>query len=346
MQSQPPTPYNPGMARKKLKPPPRFQLAMTPTPIEALGLSPDPKSGVNIFLKRDDMTGSELSGNKIRKLEFVLYDAVSRKSDTIITCGGIRSNHCRATAAICARAGLDCELYLEGKPTKIPDGNILLDTLFNAKIKYLTSKQYENEIDDIMNKRADYLLHQGRKPYIIPSGASNTIGMWGYVTAGIELKKQLDKAGITVDYIACAVGSGGTYAGLYIASLYLNWPVKILGYAVCHDTEYFINKIGSLVENFIEENDLNLDIHPSDLNIDDSYIGPGYAKIGKREASFIKTVAANSGVIFDPAYTGKAMLGLFDTIKKHKLKRKTNVVFIHTGGLFSIFSYKKGLFSK
>lgn len=333
------------MAKRKLNPPPRFQLAMTPTPIEALGLSPAPKSGIEIFLKRDDMTGSELSGNKVRKLEFILYDAITRKSDTLISCGGKNSNHCRAVAALAARTGLNCELYLEGKPTKIPDGNILLDTLFKAQIKYVTEKQFD-DIDEILHKRADYLLHQGKKPYVIPAGASNTLGMWGYVLAGIELKKQLDKSGINVDYIACAAGSGGTYAGLYIASLYLKWPVKILGYAVCHDTEYFINKVGSLVENFVEENGLNLDINPSDINIDDNYIGPGYAKIGKKEADFIKGMAANSGIILDPAYTGKAMLGLFDSIIKGKIKKKSNVVFVHTGGLLSVFSFRKHLFSK
>jgi len=329
----------------KLKPPPRFQLATLPTPVEAFSLSPAPKSGIEIYIKRDDLTGSELSGNKIRKLEFILYDAISQKADTLITCGGVQSNHCRATAAVASRSGLACELFLKGKPLRVPDGNYLLDKLFKANIHHITVKEYETEIDEILNRRAEYLLGQGQQPYIIPEGASNPLGMWGYVMAGIELKRQLDKAGIRADYIVCAVGSGGTYAGLYIASLILRWPVKIIGMAVCRDSEFFLSRVGGLVESFIETYNVKVTPEPADILIEDSYIGPGYAQIGKKEADFIKGVAGYSGIILDPAYIGKAMLGLFDYIALGKIKRKSNVVFIHTGGLLSLFAYKNKLFT-
>jgi D-cysteine desulfhydrase len=328
----------------RLNPPPRFQLATLPTPIEAFALSPAPKSGIEIFIKRDDLTGSELSGNKIRKLEFILYDAVSQKADTLITCGGVQSNHCRATAALAARIGIDCELYLKGKKLKTPDGNLLLDTLFKAKINNITDSEYELHINEIMAKRAAILKKRGKKPYIIPEGASNALGLWGYVMAGIELKKQLDKAGIKPDYLVCAVGSGGTYAGLYLASLMMSWPVKILGFAVCRSTEFFINRIGGLVESFIDSYGIKVKPEPSDILIDDAHIGPGYAEIGKKEADFIKGVAGYSGIVLDPSYTSKAMLGLFDYIIKGRIHSKANVVFIHTGGLLSIFAYKKKLF--
>ncbi|MCP4581157.1 MAG: D-cysteine desulfhydrase family protein [candidate division Zixibacteria bacterium] len=329
--------------KAKLKPPPRFQLAMTPTPLEAFALSPDPRSGIEIFIKRDDQTGAELSGNKIRKLEFILYDAVARKTDTIITCGGTQSNHCRAAAAMAARIGLDCELIVKGRKPAVPDGNLLLDTLFGAKIKYITDTEYEANIANLMAKRAVALKKKGKRPYIIPEGASNSLGLWGYFLAGIELKKQLDKAGITVDYIACAVGSGGTYAGLYLASLYLNWPVKVQGFAVCRNTQFFVNRISGFFKRFLTDFDLKLKPVTTNIHIDDQYIGPGYAKIGEKEAKFIKGVAANAGIILDPAYTGKAMLGLFDHIVKGKIQSKSNVVFIHTGGLVSLFPYRKKL---
>jgi len=327
----------------KLNPPPRFQLATLPTPLEVFPLSPAPKSGIDIFIKRDDLTGSELSGNKIRKLEFILYEAISQKADALITCGGVQSNHCRATAALAAKTGLDCELFLKGRKSATADGNLLLDTLYKAKITNITDREYETQIDDIMAKRATVLERRGKKPYIVPEGASNPLGMWGYVLAGIELKRQLDKAGITADYLTCAVGSGGTYAGLYIASLLLKWPVKILGIAVCRDTEFFINRIGGLIESFIDTYNLKITSDPSRIFIDDSYIGPGYAKIGKKEADFIKGIAGNSGLILDPAYTSKAMLGLFDYIVKGSFEKKSTVIFIHTGGLLSIFPYKKHL---
>jgi D-cysteine desulfhydrase len=319
---------------------------MTPTPLEMFSLTPAPRSGIEIFIKRDDQTGSELSGNKIRKMEFVLYDLISKRSDIIITCGGVQSNHCRVVAALAARVGLDCELILKGKQTTLPDGNFLLDKLYKAKTRIITEKEYEKDIEGILIKRAKTLKKSGRKPYIIPEGASTPLGVWGYFLAGLELKEQLDKAGIKAGYIACAVGSGGTYAGLYLASLYLKWPVKILGFAVCRNTDYFIGKILNLVEQFIDDYKLNLKPDPSEVFIDDNYIGPGYAKISQRETDFIKSVAANSGIILDPAYTSKSMIGLFDYIAEGKIGRNSAVVFIHSGGLLSIFPQRKKLFGK
>jgi len=329
--------------KAKLKPPPRFQLAMTPTPLEAFSLTPNPDSGIEIFIKRDDLTGSELSGNKIRKLEFILYEAISKKSDILLTCGGVGSNHCRAVAAMAARIGIDCELILMGKPPAIPDGNLLLDSLFKAKTRYISIAEYEKNIDVMLARRANALKKRGRKPYIIPEGASNLLGLWGYFLAGIELKKQLDKAEIKANYLACAVGSGATYGGLLLASKYLKWPVKILGFAVNRDTAYFTDKIACLVDEFIQTNQLRFKRKQSDILIDDNYIGPGYAKISSKEATFIRNVASNSGIILDPAYTAKAMIGIFDHIKKGKIEPNSNVVFIHTGGLLSVFPYRKKL---
>jgi len=319
---------------------------MTPTPIEVFSLTPAPRSGVEIFIKRDDQTGSELSGNKIRKMEFILYDLISKKSDVIITCGGVQSNHCRVVAALAARIGLDCELILKGRSTSLPDGNFLLDKLFGAKVRFVTEREYERNIEGILKRRARVFQKRGRRSYIIPEGASTSLGIWGYFLAGLELKKQLDKAGIKADYIACAVGSGGSYTGLYLASLYLKWPVKILGFAVCRDTDYFKSKIIRLAKQFLGDYKLGLKPDPSEIIIDDNYIGPGYAKIGRMEADFIKKVAVNSGIILDPAYTAKSMIGLFNYIVEKKIRKKSVVVFIHTGGLLSIFPQRGKLFGR
>lgn len=316
---------------------------MTPTPIEAFGLSPTPKSGIEIFLKRDDLTGSELSGNKIRKLEFILYDAISHKADTLITCGGVGSNHCRATAAIAARSGLGCHLFLKGARPGIPDGNLLLDKLFGAKISFIGEKAYETGIDEIMKRHAIKLKGMGKRPYVIPEGASNPLGMWGYFLQGIELKRQLDKAGIKADYLICAVGSGGTYAGLHLAAQYLNWPVEIIGIAVARDKRYFENKISRMLIEFADKYEFPANVQNRIINIDDNYIGPGYAKISKKESDFMKGVASNSGIILDPAYTAKAMIGLFDYMIKRQIPQKAKIVFIHTGGLLSIFSHRRQL---
>jgi D-cysteine desulfhydrase len=305
-----------------------------------------PKSGTEIFLKRDDLTGAELSGNKIRKLEFILYDAVAQKADTLITCGGIGSNHCRATAAIAARSGLGCELFLKGKPTAVPDGNLLLNNLFGARTHFVTEVEYETDIDGIMLLQATRMQKRRNKPYVIPEGASNPLGMWAYVLEGMELKEQLDKSGIEANYIVCPVGSGGTYAGLLMASQYLHWPVKVLGMAVAHDTAYFTKKICALIKSFVEQYDFKIKPNYAAISIDDSYIGPGYAKIGPKEASFIKGVAANAGIILDPAYTAKAMIGLFDYMVQEKIPANSKVIFIHTGGLLSIFPHRHKLFGK
>ncbi len=329
------------MPPKKLNPPPRFQLAMLPTPIEHFGLSPAPDSGIDIFIKRDDLTGSELSGNKIRKLEFILYDALKGGHDTLITCGGVGSNHCRATAALAARAGLGCHLVLKGKKPAVPDGNLLLDTLYGAELHFVSECEYESDIDSILKEHAARLSRKGRKPYIIPEGASNPLGVWGYFLAGIETKKQLDKASIKADTLVCAVGSGGTYCGLYLASLYLKWPVRLIGFAVSRDCLYFTKRIADLAHAFVDKYDLRLKPSISDIEIDDAYIGPGYAKIGDREASFIKGIARHNGIVLDPAYTAKAMFGLFDYVIKGRIEPETKVVFIHTGGLLSVFPYRK-----
>jgi len=320
----------------KINPPPRFSLSQLPTPLEIFPLSPDPKSKVEILIKRDDMTGSILSGNKIRKLEFLFYDLISQKADTVITCGGVQSNHCRAVAALCACAGLECHLILKGKKPRVPDGNLFLSTLLGAKCDYITSAEYEKNVDKIMSDKARTLSKKGKKAYVIPEGGSDPLGAWGYIKALQEIRGQSQKAKIRIDAIACAVGSGGTYAGLYLGSKMIGWDVKIVGYAVSRDSTHYKKRIYDLCIGFTKGANLNFAVDPAEFDIDDRYIGPGYAKIGNRETDFIRKVAMNSGIILDPAYTSKALLGLFGNISERKFKQRSNIIFIHTGGQWGL----------
>lgn len=319
-----------------LKPPPRFSLSQLPTPLEILPLSPDPRSKTEIFIKRDDLTGAILSGNKIRKLEFLFYDLASRKSDIVITCGGVQSNHCRAVAALCASSGIECLLVLKGKAPKIADGNYFLSTLLGARCEFISVPEYESRVNQIMNELADRYSSKGKRPYIIPEGGSDPLGIWGYVKALEEIRKQAQTSKIDIDTIVCAVGSGGTYAGLYLGTKITGWNVKILGYAVCRDSIYFKKRIYDLCIGFEKSGGVDLKIDPRDFHIDDRFIGPGYAKIGPKETSFIKNTAVNSGIVLDPAYTAKALLGLFTDVADRRFERGSNIVFIHTGGQWGL----------
>ncbi|MEE9555013.1 MAG: D-cysteine desulfhydrase family protein [candidate division Zixibacteria bacterium] len=320
----------------KINPPPRFSLSQLPTPLEILSLSPAPESKIEILIKRDDLTGSILSGNKIRKLEFLFYDLVSRKSDIVITCGGVQSNHCRAVAALCASAGLGCHLVLKGKRPKTPDGNFFFTDLFGAKSDFIAAREYENNVDSIMRKLAAKYAKKGKKPYVIPEGGSDPLGVWGYIKALEELKKQAGKANLKIDAIACAVGSGGTYAGLYLGSKLARWDVKIVGYAVSRDSLHYKKRIYDLCMAFANSEKVNIKIEPKEFWIDDRFVGPGYAKIGKTETEFIKNIARHSGIVLDPAYTSKALLGLFNCIADGEFRKRSNIVFIHTGGQWGL----------
>lgn len=325
----------------KIQPPPRFSLSQLPTPLEILPLSPDPRSRIEILIKRDDLTGSILSGNKIRKLEFLFYDLVSKKSDIVITCGGVQSNHCRAVAALCASSGIECHLVLKGKAPKTPDGNYFLSTLLGAKSEFVSVAEYENRINEIMRELAARYAKKGKKPYIIPEGGSDPLGVWGYVKALEEIRKQAIKSKIDVSAIACAVGSGGTYAGLYLGTKLSGWNVKILGYAVCRDSMYFKKRIYDLCLGFEKGADVDLGIDPREFEIDDRFIGPGYARIGPQETDFIKNVAVNSGIVLDPAYTSKALLGLFTSVADGRFEKGSNIVFIHTGGQWGLLPLRR-----
>lgn len=323
--------------------PPSISLALLPTRIEKLPKLAAELEEVELFVKRDDLTGCVNSGNKIRKLEFVLADALDQQADTLITCGGTQSNHSRATASVAARYGLHCVLFLKGKETTSVQGNLLLDKLLGAQINVISEEEYLH-VDDIMFKEAERLRSMGRKPYVIPEGASNWLGAMGYVRAAEEIRNQLDAAGIGVDFIVFACGSGGTHAGLLIGEKIFDLKARLLAVNVCQTPQHFIEKTYGICLEANSKLSLGLSFKKEEIEVVGGYVGDGYAKPHPQVTELINRVARTEGIVLDPVYTGKAMYGLLDLVANGRIPRKSRVLFIHTGGIFSLFAYTEHLF--
>lgn len=292
-----------------------------------------------IWIKRDDLTGFELGGNKVRKLEFLLADAVHQKADVIITCGGVQSNHCRATAFAAARLGLRSHLLLRGDKPNALDGNTLLASLAGAECTYYPPSSWKN-LDAHFAVWVEHYRNRGLNVYCIPTGASNALGLWGYISAAEELSRDFTAHDVAMDMVCCATGSGGTHTGLALGLSCLAPDIRVRAYAVCDDRRYFETKG---VKDLLEWKNFYLgSSEPSEvkLDIEDGYMGEGYALANEPIFETIALVARTEGILLDPVYTGKAFYGLIDQIKSGKLDDCTNVCFIHTGGAFGIYPYK------
>jgi D-cysteine desulfhydrase len=323
---------------------PKFlRLAVTPTPMEKLEDIPLIPSGYKIFIKRDDLTGFGLSGNKVRKLECLAYDALKKKADTLITCGGFQSNHARAVALVSARLGLKSILVLFGDEVPLIEGNLFLDRLCGAEIRFIPSDEY-GKVDGIMEEISEELKSQGKNPYIIPEGGSNPLGVWGYIRASFEMKKQIDKLNLKLNQIFTALSSAGTYCGLFLGAKLSGWKTEVVGINVRFLPSYPVEKIVTLLEKTISQYRLKIKFSEKEIKIIEGYVGEGYALNTKEELGFIKAFASQTGTLLDPVYTGKAMLGLADTIKKGKFSINENVIFLHTGGGFGLFPLKDRYF--
>lgn len=323
-----------------IKIPEKIELANLPTKIEKLNNLTRILNGPDIYIKRDDQTGTELSGNKVRKLEFSIKEALKQGCDYVITCGGIQSNHCRATAAAAAKLGLKSCLVLRSSDTPQTDGNLLLDMLLGADIEFISSDNYKFNRMEIMEGLKERLEKKGFKPYIIPEGASNGIGTFGYYKALEEIISQEKALCIHFDAIVLAVGSGGTYSGLFLANKLLKHNTKIIGINVCDDAEHFKNRINEIALESLNYLNVNLSFGKDEINIIDGYVGRGYALSQKEELDFIYRLSKLEGIILDPVYTGKAMLGLVKEIQKGNFDNYNNVLFIHTGGIYGLFPQK------
>jgi D-cysteine desulfhydrase len=311
--------------------PKKISLANIPTPLQSIKFD-----NCSFLIKRDDLTGLELSGNKVRKLEYLIYDALKEKATTIITCGGDQSNHARATAFAAIPNGLKVKLLLWGKEQKLPDGNLFLDTFLGANIKYLTSKEF-NKIDTFFEKEKDKQEKKGEKTYIIPEGGSSPVGIWGYIDMIEELKDQVDLK--KIKGILTAAGSGGTSAGLLIGAALNKLKLKVIAVNVLYPKEVIKNRILSLAYEWIRKYKIPCKIDIKALEVIDGYSKEGYKDISSSKLALIKSFAASSGIVLDPAYTGKAFCAYYDNYLKGK--KKSDVIFIHTGGFFGIFDKRK-----
>ncbi|WP_027623144.1 D-cysteine desulfhydrase family protein [Clostridium lundense] len=326
-----------------IKLPESIDLANLPTKIEKLDRLSKYLNGPEIYIKRDDQTGSEFSGNKVRKLEFAVQEALNEGCDYLITCGGIQSNHARATAAVAAKLGIGSYLVLRTNKEEMIDGNYFLDGVLGAKIRFITAEEYRERRMEIMKEVKEELDKKGHKAYIIPEGSSNGIGAFGYFKAMEEIFEQEKEMGIKFDAIVLAVGSGGTYAGLFYANKYYKNNAKVYGINVCDDEKYFKNAINNILYESFQYTKESIEFFKDEINIIDGYVGKGYALSRPEEITFIHELAKLEGVILDPVYTGKAMYGLVEEIKKGNFKEHNNILFIHTGGLFGLFP-QKGMF--
>jgi D-cysteine desulfhydrase len=298
--------------------------------------------GINLYLKRDDQTGMLTSGNKIRKLEFLVREAQDQRCDTLVTCGALQSNHARATAAVAAKMGLKCLLVLRGNPQEVFEGNILLDRFLGADIFYVTPEEYQ-KIDEVFTSIDQRLRKSGRKPYLIPEGGSNALGAFGYVAALEEIYHQLKAQDLRVNSVVCAVGSGGTYAGLLLGKKLLDLSAEIYGINVGDTAEYFQDRILGIVGKAIQRYHLPVQIKKEEIQIIDGYVGLGYGQSQTQELELIRDIARKEGIVLDPVYTGKAMHGLLDLLRKQPKRFGENVLFLHTGGIFGLFGISKEL---
>ena len=320
---------------------PRKSLGFFPTPLVELKHFSQYLKGPRILIKRDDLTGLAMGGNKTRKLEFLIADALKQGCDTIITAGAAQSNHCCQTAAAAAKYGLACHLALGGESPDTLTGNLFLDDLLGAKIHWTGTLRKGETIPDIVTE----LTQEGYKPYVIPYGGSNEIGAAGFIEAIKELQMQLDLLDIQISHIIFPTSSGGTHAGMMIGkSVFAKSDLKVVGIGIDKGetgdlpfNEHILNLANSTAAK------LKIDIKYTleDIIIKNEYLGDGYGVVGDLERRAIRFLAETEGIFVDPVYTGRSLGGLINMIEKGELTTNDTVLFWHTGGSPALFPYSE-----
>jgi D-cysteine desulfhydrase family pyridoxal phosphate-dependent enzyme len=308
--------------------PTRISLAHLPTPLERMERLTRHLGGPELYIKRDDQTGLATGGNKTRKLEFLVANALAQGCDHLITTGAPQSNHCRQTAAAAARCGLGCSLILRGYPPDNLTGNLLLDNLLGAHLYWEQDRSNKEVVAEISHE----IQAMGHKPYTIPLGGSNVMGATGYVLAMEELMDQLTAEKIFIDFIVFASSSGGTQAGLVVGAEVTGYRGKILGISVDHPADELKTQVAALATATATHLGLGMLPTVERVEVNDDYIGEGYARVGEMEREAIRMVAQQEGILLDPVYTGRAMGGLIDLIRWGAFTRGQSVLFWHTGG--------------
>lgn len=316
--------------------PEKLQLAQLPTPIQKLERLTARWGGPALYIKRDDLTGMAVSGNKVRKLEFTAAKALREDCTVLITCGGGQSNHARATAAVAARLGLHSHLVLSGEPDQAQQGNLFLNRLLGAEITFLPGASLE-DFEDTMKKVAAEYASKGEKALIVPLGASDATGTLGYAWSVREMMTQFEAMDWTPDHIVVGCGSGGTLAGLLLGKELFGLSSQIWGINVRADADYFQQTAVKIYADFAGEYGYHAKIQASDVKMIDGYVGAGYAISGPAEMAVIAEAAREEAILLDTAYTGKAFYGLSQEILKGRFTKDESVLFLHTGGVFGMF---------
>jgi len=311
---------------------PRFRLATLPTPLheaprlaKAIGLD-------RLLIKRDDNTGLAFGGNKARKLEYLVADAIRLKSDVLVTLGAPQSNHCRMTAAAARVAGMDCRLVFNGAPVDEVQGNMLLDQFFGATWTFAGERPSVERMAEV----AEELRASGRKPYVIPGGGSNGLGALGYVGCSFEMVEQLEAMGEKPRYVVCAGGSCGTLTGLTLGMALAGGDAQVVGVSISRSVPDRVAKVRQVMAESCEH--LDLPVPDAVPEVWGDYIGPGYGMQTELSTRALHTVADSEGILLDQVYTAKAFGGLIGEIEKGRVKRSDLVVFVHTGGTPALFA--------
>jgi D-cysteine desulfhydrase len=327
---------------------PRRRYTPGETPLEKASRLTEALGGPDIYIKRDDLLGLAAGGNKTRKLEFLVADALAQGADTLITCGAVQSNHCRLTLAAAVKEGLECRLVLEervpGTYNPEASGNNFLFNLMG--VETVTVVPGGSDMMKAMDKAADEVKADGRKAYVIPGGGSNPIGATGYVACAQEIMLQTFEQGINIDYLVCASGSAGTHAGLVTGFYGCNMNIPVLGINVSRKKQDQEELVYDLVKRTSQHVGLNLEIPREAVTCFDEYVGPGYSLPTPGMAEAVRLVARTEGFLLDPVYTGKTMAGLIDLAKKGFFNKHDTVLFVHTGGSPALYVYQDYLLNR
>jgi D-cysteine desulfhydrase family pyridoxal phosphate-dependent enzyme len=319
---------------------PRVDLAGGPTPLEFAPRLTHAIGGPRIWIKRDDLTPLALGGNKLRKLEYLIADALRERAEVVVTAGAAQSNHAVQTAAACNIHGLRCVAVLAGPPDAPITGNLLLNHLLGAEIRLRAMDLAER--NQAAEEVARDLRAEGEKVYVVPVGGSNALGVIGYARAAFEIAQQARGAGFTPSAVVCASGSGGTQAGLALGSRGLGDLFEVLGISVrtaAGPQAEAVARLASAGAELVSEAPFT----PDQIHVADGYIGAGYGALTPESRAAILLGARTEGVLTDPVYTGKALSGLIGEAKRGRWTRDQDVVFVHTGGAPALFAYNEAL---
>ena len=320
---------------------PRVHITHGPTPLEFMPRLTEALGGPNLYIKRDDCTGLGSGGNKTRKLEFLMADAVKHGADTIITQGATQSNHARQTVAIAVKMGMKCEILLEDRTGfKVENykksGNVFLDHLYGARVRELPGG---SDMNAAMSAVAEELRADGRRPYIIPGGGSNPIGALGYVTCALEMVNQFNTQDLRVDCVVHATGSAGTQAGLVVGLEGTRSQIPVLGIGVRAAREAQETNVYNLAVKTAELLGVPGSVKRESVMANCDYVGGGYGVPTPGMVEAVTLMARLEGILLDPVYSGKGMAGLIDLCRKGHFKKGENVVFLHTGGAVALYGY-------